>query len=93
VVVPIFHTGVDPDADDGGWVNMSLYQNYLTDQEVADIGNGLHYANSFYGVDAGTYWSTFHTLGSDGGGPRYKDRWTSAGGPRTSSSACPQPVT
>jgi hypothetical protein len=54
-IVPIFHTGADPDADDGGWVNMSLYQNYLTDQEVADIKAGVHYANTFYGVSASEY--------------------------------------
>lgn len=55
-------TGVDADpwivpimlpggvSEDGGWVNMSLYQNYLTDQEWTDIENGVHYGNTFYGA-------------------------------------------
>jgi hypothetical protein len=54
-IVPILHTGADPDADDGGWVNMSLYQNYLKDQEVMDIKAGVHYANTFYGVSKSEY--------------------------------------
>jgi hypothetical protein len=56
-IVPILHAGADPDADDGGWVNMSLYQNYLTDQEVRDITDGVHYANTFYGVSASEYYT------------------------------------
>jgi hypothetical protein len=75
LIVPIFNTDADPLASDGGWVNASLLQNYLTDQEVSDIMDGLHYANTFYGVDAGTYWSTFHTLGSDGWWSEIQGHW------------------
>jgi hypothetical protein len=75
LIVPIFHTGADPDADDGGWVNASLYQNYLTDQEYQDIMDGVHYANTFYGVDAATYWSTWHTLASDGWFSEVQGHW------------------
>jgi hypothetical protein len=53
LVVPIMLAGGQ--AVDGGWVNMSLYQNYLTDQEVTDIKAGVHYANTFYGVSASEY--------------------------------------
>jgi hypothetical protein len=74
-IVPIFHTGADPDADDGGWVNMSLYQNYLTDQELQDIEDGVHYANTFYGVNAAAYWSTFHTYANDGWFSEVQGHW------------------
>ncbi len=74
-IVPIFHTGTDPDADDGGWVNMSLYQNYLTDQEFADIKAGTHYANTFYGVPAAEYASIWRYFPNDGYFSEIQGHW------------------
>ncbi len=74
-IIPILHAGADPDADDGGWVNMSLYQSYLTDQEVADIKTGEHYANTFYGVPASEYKSEWGGEANDGWFTEIQGHW------------------
>lgn len=53
-------------ADDGGWVNMSMYLTYLTPTEFNDVQAGTHYANTFYGVDAANVTAYFDKIADDG---------------------------
>ena len=72
-IVPILLSGGL--AQDGGWVNMSLYQTYLTDQEFEDVQDGLHYANTYYGVDSANFSSYYHALASDGWFAEIQGTW------------------
>jgi hypothetical protein len=72
-IVPIMWSGGQ--ALDGGWVNMSLYQTYLTDQEVADIKGGLHYANTFYGVNGTDYANQWGWTYNDGWFSEIQGHW------------------
>ncbi len=72
-IVPIMLAGGQ--AVDGGWVNMSMYQNYLTDQEYADIQNGVHYANTFYGVDAANFSAAWKGNANDGWLSEIQGHW------------------
>jgi hypothetical protein len=74
-IVPILHTGADPDADDGGWVNMSLYQSFVTAQEFSDIKSGKHYANTFFGVPAPDYKGEWGGLNNDGWFTEIQGHW------------------
>jgi hypothetical protein len=53
-------------ANDGGWVNMSMYLTYLTPQEFIDVQAGTHYANTFYGVNAANVTAYFDKIADDG---------------------------
>jgi len=61
--LPIMAGGANPQNLAGGWVNMSMYLTYLTEQEYADIAAGTHYANDYYGVvgsDFNGIWNKFY---------------------------------
>jgi PKD repeat protein len=47
---PVFMPVLGSSSLPGGNVNIEWYSTYLTTQEMADIRNGVHYANTYYGV-------------------------------------------
>lgn len=53
-------------ANDGGWVNMSMYLTYMTPTEFNDVQTGTHYANTFYGVDPANMTAYFKNIADDG---------------------------
>jgi hypothetical protein len=72
-IVPIMLPGGT--SQDGGWVNMSLYVNYLKDQEYTDIKAGTHYANTFYGVDAANFTAYWKGQTNDGWLAEIQGHW------------------
>lgn len=53
IFIPILNTTAGLGSN-GGWVNWTWRVDYLTAQETVDITAGTHYANTYYGVPAGS---------------------------------------